>query len=189
MALSIRDMAAALGVSKSQVQRDKAAGMPMSDAGAAQSWRQQHHDVSRTREGRIDRASVSSLPVTSVQAPAQGDDDQDDDGGDTAAYRAARTEREQIRRDRERIELQREQGQVVDRDEVARLRFTEFRALRDALGNLALRTAPALAVEADPIVCERIVRAALDDVLQTFASQVLTRDVTQDVDEDDDEAD
>jgi len=103
--------------------------------------------------------------------------------------RAVRIETMQIKRDRERLELEREQGKLVDREEVARLRFTEFRALRDALGNLALRTAPALAGESDPIACERIVRDALDEVLRTFADQVLTRDVTQDVDEDDDEAD
>lgn len=192
MTLSMRAMADALGVSKSQVQRDKDAGMPMSDVAAAQAWRTNHHDVSRTREGRIDRSAAAVAPVPSaVSAPAPADpppgDEDEPRPNDTDAYRAARTEREQIRRDRERIELEKQIGNLVDRAEVARLRVTEFRALRDALGNLGPRLAPLVAHECDPLRCEQIYIDALDEVLSAFADQVLTRDVMQDVDDDDDE--
>jgi hypothetical protein len=192
MALSMRAMADALGVSKSQVQRDKEAGMPMSDVAAAQAWRATHHDVSRTREGRIDR-SAAAAPVPGpapapMEPPSDGDKPEDEPRpNDTEAYRAARTEREQIRRDRERIELEKDVGNLVDRAEVARLRVTEFRALRDALGNLGPRLAPLVAHESDPLRCEQIYIDALDEVLNAFADQVLTRDVMQDVDDDDDE--
>jgi hypothetical protein len=184
MTLSIRTMATALGVSKSQIQRDKEAGMPMTDLPAAAAWRATHHDVSRTRDGRIDRPGPD--PATPPAAPPPGDDDEPRPN-DTDAYRAARTEREQLRRDRERMELEKELGNLVDRGEVARLRFTEFRALRDALGNLGPRVAPLVANEADPLRCEQIYTDALDEILNAFADQVLARDVLQDVDDDDDE--
>lgn len=138
-----------------------------------------------------DPVARSMLFTSGPQSPAAPDDEtqaRPEDDSDLE-LRQTRIETMQIKRDRERLELQREQGRLVDRDEVARLRFTEFRALRDALGNVALRTAPALAIEHDPIACERIVREALDEVLRAFADEVLTRDVTQDVDDDDDEAD
>ena len=200
MGLSVRAMAQALGVSKSQVQRDKDAGMPMDSVAAAQAWRLANHDMSRTVEGRIDRPErpVSpARPMTSLP-PAAGDPlDEPDDlgepdagagGNDTAAYRAARTEREQIRRDRERLELEKARGQLVDREEVARLRFTEFRALRDALTNLSARVSALVAVETDPIRCEQIYDSELDQILEAFANDVLSRDVMQDVEDDDDEA-
>jgi len=129
----------------------------------------------------------SAGPSVPPAAPAGADDDEVDDG--TAEYREVRTDAAKIKRDRERLELQRDLGEVVSRAEVARLRFTEFRALRDALGNLAPRLAPLVAVESDPIRCEQLYLDALADVLTTFADQVLVRDVLQDVDDDDDAAD
>ena len=137
----------------------------------------------------VARSLLFSAGPQSPAMPGQPDPEAQPEDDSDSELRAVRIETMQIKRDRDRLELEREQGKVVDRDEVARLRFTEFRGLRDALGNLALRTAPALACESDPIACERIVREALDEVLRTFAGQVLTRDVTQDVDEDDDDAD
>lgn len=136
-----------------------------------------------------DPVARSLLFSAGPQAPAAPDAETQPEDDSDSELRSVRIETMQIKRDRERLDLEREQGRLVDRAEVARLRFTEFRALRDALGNVALRTAPGLAVESDPIACERIVRDALDEVLRTFADEVLTRDVTQDVDEDDDDAD
>jgi hypothetical protein len=63
--LSIRRMAVALGMSKSEVHRDAQAGMPMTSVDAAREWRRQHEDLSRTREGRIDRPELFGRPDTS----------------------------------------------------------------------------------------------------------------------------
>jgi hypothetical protein len=108
---------------------------------------------------------------------------------DTAAYRRERAERERIRRQKEEIELEQLRGKLVDRAEVARLRFTEFRELRDSIGNLAPRIAPLVAIETDPVKCEQLYMDALEEILKTFADKVLTRDVLQDEEEDDDDAD
>jgi hypothetical protein len=68
--LSVRAMAEALGVAKSQVHRDAQAGMPMHSADAARAWRLDQHDMSRTVEGRIDRpASVRRSEVLSEFSP------------------------------------------------------------------------------------------------------------------------
>lgn len=190
MSMSVRAMAAALGVSKSQVARDKSAGMPMGDVEAARAWRQAQHDVARTVEGRIDRAPVQT-PAPAPRAPAAdeppAEPDDEPSSEDTATYRRERAEREKLRRQREEIELAQLRGSLVDRAEVARLRFTEFRALRDALGNLGPRLAPTVALETDALRCEQLYADALEEVLAAFADQVLTRDVLADVDDDDDD--
>jgi hypothetical protein len=183
-------MATELGVSKSQVARDKAAGMPMGDVESARAWRLAQHDVARTADGRIDRPAVqTSAPAPRSPAgegpPAEADDEPSSE--DTATYRRERAEREKLRRQREEIELAQLRGNLVDRAEVVRLRFTEFRALRDALGNLGPRLAPTVALEADALRCEQMYAEALEEVLNAFADQVLTRHVLADVDEDDDD--
>ena len=185
--ISYSALGTALGISKPMVCKLVKAGMPTSSVEAARAWRTASLDVSRTKAARA--VMTPHAEPTAADHGKLPDDDDQAAPVDDEAYKRARTEREQIRRDRERIELQREQGLVVDVAEVVRLRFTEFRALRDALGNRATRTAPMLAVESDPIACERLVQEALNAVLSDFSTQVLARAVTQDVDEDDDDAD
>lgn len=106
---------------------------------------------------------------------------------DLPAYRRERAARESINRERDQLALDKERGKLVDREEVARLRFTEFRALRDALGNLGARIKDALAAETDPLRCEHIVDEEKDRILADFADKVLTRGVMSDGDEDDDD--
>ena len=173
--LSIRAMATALGITKSQAGRDKLDGMPMHDVDAARAWRAAHRDMSRTAEGRIDRPADTPAPEADDPPPSDTD---------TAAYRQARTEREQIRRDRERLELQRDLGEVVNVDDVARLRQTEYRYLRDSIANVPLRIKHKLATETDADQIEQILTTELDAVLTAFADQVLARGVTQEDDDD-----
>lgn len=160
MGMSIRDMARALGVGKSQAQRDKADGMPMDSAQAAQAWRAAHRDVSRTVEGRIDRPAAAANLAAPPPPPAAPDEDEPKPD-DTVDYRKARTEREQIRRDRERMELDQARGLLIDSREAARLAFTSFRALRDSVLNVPARVAQQLAVETDPMRIEQILAAEL----------------------------
>ena len=183
MKVSYSQIGSALGISKQAVGKLVKQGMPTDSISAARAWRVANLDVSRIKDSRQGGAPAAGVmdegePVEAEQGGALSD-----------AYRSARTEREQIRRDRERLELQREQGLVVDAAEGARLRFTEFRVLRDCLINIGPRVAPMVAAETDSIKCERIYSDALNEALKAFADGVLTRGLLQDVDEEDDEAD
>jgi hypothetical protein len=185
--LSVREMAAALGVAKSEVHRQKQKGMPMHSADAARVWRAEHLDAGRVKGARM---SIDEKPLPQPAAPAasaSADEAADpvDDSSDSAEYRQHRATRERLRAKREQLELDQLRGSLVDAAEVSRLRFTEFRGLRDALGNIGARIKDACAVEADPLRCQQLIDSEIDATLAAFADSVLTRGVTQDVDDDD----
>lgn len=159
-AISIRKMAALLGVSKSQVDRDAKAGMPMGSVEEARAWRLAHHDVSRTAEGRIDRpAQTSGIPVAVAEAgfapragaeassaPADsgdGDGDAEPEVADanTVAYRQDRARNERIKADRAELELKQLQGELVLLSEVKQLQFTAGRITRDRIEMVPARAA------------------------------------------------
>jgi hypothetical protein len=198
--LSVRTLAAALGVSKSQVHRDALAGMPVHSVDAAREWRSRVHDVSRTVDGRIDRPQLSlrqeapplpfgrsDAPLESpgaVEVPPAPPEAPEDapQPGDTAEYRKARAERERTRAEREALELEQLRGKLIAVDEASRIAFTAFRALRDAIENVPARIKDQVAAEPDPFHVERIMAAELTSVLQSF-------DVAAAVSEPDDEDD
>lgn len=177
--ISIRKMAAELGVGKSQVQRDAAAGMPMASVEAARAWRAATHDVSRTKEGRIDRSGE--------QTSAPADDEPGNSDADTAAYRRERAERERIRREREQLELDELRGQLVDAAEVSRLQFTAQRLTRDRLEMVAARAAPDLVAllksGGDGFAVERMLAQHIRQSLEDAAKAI------DEIDSDDDAAD
>lgn len=185
--LTVRDMAAALGVAKSSVHRQAQQGMPMHSADAARAWRAERLDAGRVKGARM---SVVELPAPQPAAPRMRNGDGGDDaahGGDNGAeYRLHRATRERLRAEREQIEIDRLRGSLVDAAEVVRLRYTEFRALRDALGSVGVRIADALAHESEPLRCQQMIDREVDATLAAFAAGVLTRGVTQDDDDDDD---
>jgi hypothetical protein len=206
--LSVREMARRLNVAKSQVARDKLAGMPMHDADSARAWRLAHRDVSRTKEGRIDRPAMPPESQPAAQAnrqapplatdlhrqievevvtaaenePALADSDAPQ-STDTAEYRAARALRERIRAEREQLELNRLRGSLADVEEVARIAYTAYRALRDAILNVPARIKDQLAAEEDPFRTEQVIEAELTSVLSAFDPASAVREK-----EDDDEA-
>ena len=179
--LSYAQLGVLLGISKQMVGKAVKAGMPVHSYEAADEWRRANLDVSRTKAARV----AVSAPGRGAADASADPEDEELLSTDDAAYKRARTEREQIRRDREALQLEQERGNLVDKHEVARLRFTEFRALRDSLGHIGARTKDALSVESDPLRCEQIVVTELERVLGVFADQILTRGVMQD---DDDES-
>ncbi len=154
------------------------------------------HGDSLLREPQAGLATGAGAARTAVPA-SSGDDDEPPDepaaGGatddDTKAYRAERAQRERIRREREQLELDQLRGSLVDKAEVARLRFTEFRALRDALGNVGARIKDAVAAESDALRCEQLIDREISARLADFADQVLARGVTAEADDEDDAAD
>lgn len=124
---------------------------------------------------------TADYPMDDASGTAGGQD------SDTQTYRTERARRETIRRQREQLALDQERKRLVDKAEVERLRFTEFRALRDALGNVGARIKDACAAERDALACEHLIDAEIAACLTAFADKVLVRGVTQDVDDEDEE--
>lgn len=148
-------MAEALGVTKSQVGRDKQAGMPMSSVEAARAWRLADKDPSRTVDGRIDRPQASAphnpaaeagMPAgpggDSTTPPGSPEDDQVDEN--TSAYRVDRARNERIRADRAEIELRQLRGELVAVREVEQMQFTAGRITRDRVEMVPARAAAEL---------------------------------------------
>lgn len=197
--LSVRALAAALGVSKSQVGRDLQAGMPANSVDAARAWRDRTHDVSRTVEGRIDRpqlaldATVSPAqpPGAAVTTPAAAPgsvaaepDEAAPEPGDTAEYRRARAERERTRAEREALELEQLRGRLIDVDDAGRAAFTAFRGLRDALENVPARIKDQVAAESDAFRVEQIIAAEIASVLSSFDVAGAVREKEDEADDD-----
>ena len=195
MGLSVRDMAGQLGVSKSQVQRDKDEGMPMDSVDAARVWREKNRDVARSADGRIDRPAATHITPAAVGgvAPAArggevdasppSSDDAPPTPTDTEEYRGYRTERERIRRDREALELDQQRGRLVDAAEAARLAFTTFRRLRDQCLNLWPGLAAQFAGMTDPLAIERLGEAETAKLFGRFDEAALLRDPDDEDDE------
>jgi len=105
--------------------------------------------------------------------------------GDSDRYKTARAEREEIRRDSERLELQLKQGSLIDVDEAGRIAYTKFRALRDSLLNVPARVKDQCAAMKDPMEVELLLDRELSSVLASFDLASVTRERD---DEDDDDA-
>lgn len=180
--LSYSQIGAALGISKQAVARQAAKGMPISSVDAARAWRDANLDPARAKDARL---TMQSAPPRAPPPPPAGEDEPRPD--DSLGYKLDRARRERTNADLAELELARLRGHLVDRDEVARLRYTEFRALRDALGNIPQRVKDQVAAELDPLRCEDLIALELEAVLDSFADNVLTRGITHD-DADNDDA-
>lgn len=180
--LTFAQLGQALGVTKQAISKLAKQGMPVTSVEAARAWRVQHLDAGRTKDARM----AIDPPVP----PAPRDAEQDDAPApsDTAEYREHRARRERIRAEREQVELDRLRGSLVDVGEVARLRFTESRQLRDALGNVGARIKDACAAETDPLRVEDLINGEISAVLTTYCDDMLRRGVMQDSDDDDEDA-
>jgi hypothetical protein len=197
MTYSIRQMAAALGVSKSQVARDSKAGMPMQDLDAARAWRIANQDLTRTAEGRIDRTPTHTSRPPTLDIPTNPDPDTDPDDDplpaatttdkDTAAYRSERAQREAIRRQREQLELEQLRNELVAVQEVSRLQFTAQRLTRDRVEMVAARAAPEVVAlvqsGGDGFAVERLITGHLRQALEDAAKAI------EEIDDDEDSPD
>lgn len=182
--LTLAQLGQALGVTKQAVSKLAKQGMPVTSVEAARTWRAQHLDAGRTKDARMAIDAPAPPP-----APPDAEQDDAPAPSDTAEYREHRARRERIRAEREQVELDRLRGSLVDVGEVARLRFTESRALRDALGNVGARIKDACAAETDPLRVEDLINGEISAVLTTYCDDMLRRGVMQDSDDDDDDAD
>jgi len=83
--------------------------------------------------------SATAPPRVAASDGGPDDDDAPEPEGQSDAYRKARAQREEIRRDRELLELEKLRGNLIALDEVRALAFTAFRTLRDSLLNVPAR--------------------------------------------------
>ena len=155
--MQTKTLAEALGLSRSMVSRLHKRGMPRDTVEAAQHWRSIHLEAARLKGTRM---TIGASPAE----PA----DEDSLEGDDALYRRARARREQIRAQREGLELRRLRGSLIELDEIQRVSFTAYRALRDQILNVPARIRDRAAAEGDPLRIEAMIEAELVAALSSF---------------------
>lgn len=154
------DLALALGISPQAVSKLRRRGMPTISVEAAQKWRRRHLEAARVKDQRM---GVIAAPPAAAEA-----EDEPPLDGDTEDYRRHRADRERIRAEREQLELDKLRGRLGDIEELARINFTAWRALRDQVQAVPARIKDQLAAAVDAAVIEALLAAELDAVLAAF---------------------
>ena len=87
------------------------------------------------------------------------------------SFARVRTVREGINAQLAQLELDRERGRLVDRDDVRAQAFESARRVRDRLLGVPVRLGPVVAGRTDPTECEKLIRAELDVALQELSTR------------------
>ncbi|WP_175796342.1 hypothetical protein [Burkholderia anthina] len=142
-------------------------------------------DLSRAAVGRPSPPALNANPAVAESAgatDADADDDEDgmagakDEDPSLATYRAARASREELRYEKELLELERLRGSLIAVTEAQRLGFTALRTVRDAVLNVPVRVKDIVAAEGDPMRIERILRDELMSALNAIDLAAIMRD-------------
>lgn len=173
--MGLREFARHMDVSLGAVQKAiKSGRITVDDSGKIDSERAARDWARNTDEGRKSYTDLSRRrQIGKAVGVAAGDDDDDmpaagAEGGedpDVQRYRKARAEREEIRAERERHELELQQGSLLDLEEANRMVFTAFRTLRDAMLNMAVRIKAQCAAETDEGRVERLLTGEIESAL------------------------
>lgn len=162
------------GVSRQAVHKHIAAGniptLPdgridpdAADAAAAKHLKRHRKLGPSAAESHIARARQDSPTHQTANKPPADDDSA------TAFYLAKVTE-QKYRALREKLEYEIRAETLVLRSDVELAAENAARQLRDQLLGMATQLAPDLALLADPLACERAVRAALRPILDNFSA-------------------
>ncbi|QIX18350.1 hypothetical protein [Burkholderia multivorans] len=190
--MSQRAFARHMGVALNAVQKAlksgrialTASGKIDSDVAVA-AWRR-NTDESRRSFTDLSRSTLA-LSGESAIPPAEADDDFPAAAGSSdphmSAYRAARAERESTRAQRERMELDRDLGNLLALTDANRIAFTAFRTLRDLVMNVPVRVKDQLAAETSAARVEAILEEELARALSSIDVQQLMHD--DDMEDDD----
>lgn len=103
-----------------------------------------------------------------------------DDDENSRAFLEARAAREQVRLERDRLELDIARGKYLLLDDAKRIAFTFTRGLRDALGHVGTRVKDACAVETDPLSIEKLIDSEVNAVLDVFDARKALRETDED---------
>lgn len=101
----------------------------------------------------------------------KSDDDKSEtddlNGNDRVAneYREHRATRERYMALKQQLEYEQQVGSLISVDDAKRIAYTSFRALRDAVLNVAPRIKDQLAATTDPLLCEQLLDAELSSAL------------------------
>lgn len=112
--------------------------------------------------------------------PPEDDPSDPDDDPDSVAYRKSRAQREQIRVEREQIELDVLRGKYIDVADASRMVFTAFRSLRDAVLNVPARIKDQCAAETDAFKVEQLIESDITSALDGFNPVKALRDADDD---------
>lgn len=193
--LSQRGFARHMGVALNAVQKALKAGRIELNANgkieaetAEIAWRR-NTDESRRSFADLSRPT-RALAGDTVPPPADSEDDfpaaASTNDPHMSAYRAARAEREMTRAQRERMELDRDLGNLLSLTDANRVVFTAFRTLRDSVMNVPVRIRDLVAAETNPQAVESMLEEELARALSSvnvLKLQQLMRD--EEMDEDD----
>lgn len=104
-------------------------------------------------------------PEKKFESNAPGGEESDGTDADSAEYRKHRAIREKANAERAQFELDELKGRLVEKDFAVQAVFTAFRAIRDAVINVAPRLKEEIAAEADSDACEQILENELTRAL------------------------
>ena len=88
-------------------------------------------------------------------------------------YRKAQTQEKIFSAKLAQLEYEQAAGKLIDKDRTSAAAFTAFRQLRDALGVLPRKVAPAAAVATDVREVEALIDRAIREALDLFANRTL----------------
>ena len=99
----------------------------------------------------------------------------DDFGGGRfdVLYRKAQTQEKVFNAKLAQLEFEKASGKLIERDRASAGAFSTFRQLRDALGVLPRKVAPAAAVATDVREVEALIARAIRETLDLFANRTL----------------
>ena len=99
----------------------------------------------------------------------------DDFGGGRfdVLYRKAQTQEKVFNAKLAQLEFEKASGKLIERDRASAGAFSAFRQLRDALGVLPRKVAPAAAVATDVREVEALIARAIRETLDLFANRTL----------------
>ena len=88
-------------------------------------------------------------------------------------YRKAQTQEKVFSAKLAQLEFERASGKLIEKDRASAGAFAAFRQLRDALGGLPRKVAPAAAVATDVHEVEALIARAIREALDLFANRTL----------------
>lgn len=150
--MTMGSLGEALGLSKGQVSKLAAKGMPTESVEAARAWRAQNLRPEWSKEAR-----------DGVGAPASSAD-----GGSSAEYWRVKTRKEAAQAELAELELAREKQALCEVEQVHRALYAAHRMLRDQLLSVPNRLA-AQVVGLSPQAAAELIRADIRRCLEEFS--------------------
>ena len=124
-------------------------------------------EAARSASGPVfDNAAMVRIVAGSKSSPAS-------DSAPITSYHVAKTLREAAEAKMANLRLAEMERKLIDKDRASAGAFTAFRQLRDALGVLPRKVAPAAAVATDVREVETLIARAIREALDLFANRTL----------------